>query len=156
MLLNSKLRKADGFHGFPVIGDIVGGPPQVSTRLRTPIPHIAPSVFAKAKHDRTSSLRQCHAHLLVGSLQVSLGRLIDAPCSTPGVLEIVIAPIGEGLRIFLFMTHAAGIAAADIGPGRSVNSDLQALSVYVIGKSLHVGETSVADDMAIRIAGARP
>ena len=76
----------------------------------------------------------------------------NAAVRAPIILEEVITPLGEALGVQFLVLIRADVAGARRRPRRSVDARLEALGVDVVGEGLHVGETLVGVDHALRVA----
>src|SRR5579883_2226668 len=88
------LLEPDVRHGIPGIADVAGSPPEISTHIRSPLPHILPAVLAQAEDYGPARLAQRVTHFLINGLLFF--RRIKIAGAAPVVLEIIDAPRRPG------------------------------------------------------------
>src|SRR5215472_6410832 len=87
-----ELAKSNLVQGFPVVADVAGSAPQISSDFRSPLPDITDPVLAEAVDHGPSRFAQSIAHLLIYGLHFVI--LVYARSAAPIVFEVVDPPRG--------------------------------------------------------------
>ena len=133
-------------NGQETDADIAGGAPGV-TDFSRPLPRLRTPPFAHAEEDGTSGHAKGVAHQGISPAGIDIG------CIAPVIFQVIDSPLGVHESILILVPEAARITGAGIGAGIAVNAQFQALSVEIVGQSLHPRREllRVLVDKALRI-----
>ncbi len=111
------------------VSDIAGGPPEISADIATPLPYIAIAVLTQVVDEVAILFRQFRAHQLIRRFQFRrvVGVLHQLLIGTQIVLQKIVAPLREQVRILRLMLVAAFKTAAGQRAGRNVDADFETL-----------------------------
>ena len=134
----------------PVEGvvDVAAHAPAVGDSLR-PFPRVVFAPIAHGVEDLSASRVESVGHLFiafVGDQGIAALAFVVAVV----VLEVVDAPIGEGLGILLFVVEGAGVAGTGVGASGAVHAKFEA---FVVNTTCHFGH-AVGEPGEVGLEGA--
>ena len=141
----------DRDHAAPAVADIASGTPAVSDVLG-PLGGIVHTPLAHGVEDGAARLVQGIAHdgiALLGGARIGVAVV---------VLQVVDAPLGVGLCVDLLVAEGAGATLARVGAGVAVQTELHALGVGVVSKSLDAAREGlgISDDAVVLVTRNLP
>ena len=128
--------------------DVAGGAVQVSAGGADPLVNLFRTPVAGGEDDVASACLESHGHSVVENASGKV-RLVAVV-----VLEVIHAPVSEGLRVDEFVVEGGGISGAGQRTVAGIHTEFQSLGVNIIGKGFHSARElfGIGNDSAVLAA----